>query len=77
MVEKLAGAVPCSTHRHTGEHIGELSNIAWEETGIKKPTEELFVRISDNGSNMIKGWEEGFQTPCADHTMELAGRRKD
>ena len=20
---------------------------------------------------MIKGWEEGFQIPCADHTMEL------
>ncbi len=23
-----------------------------------KPTEEIFARISDNGSNMIKGWEE-------------------
>ena len=72
MVEKLAGAVPCSTHRHTGEHIAELSNNSWAETGIKQPTEELFVRISDNGSNMIKVWEEGFQAPCADHTQELS-----
>ena len=72
MVEKLAGAVPCSKHRHTGDHIGEMSNTAWADTGIKKPIEELYVRISDNGSNMIKGWEEGFQAPCSDHTMELS-----
>ena len=72
MVEKLAGAVPCSKHRHTGEHIGQLSNSSWAETGLKKPVEELFVRVSDNGSNMIKGWEEGFQKPCTDHTEELS-----
>ena len=72
MVEKLAGAVPCSKDRHTGEHIGTLSNDAWEDTGLKSPIEQLFVRISDNGSNMIKGWEDGFQSPCVDHTMELS-----
>jgi hypothetical protein len=72
MVEKLAGAVPCSKHRHTGEHIGELSNTAWAESGLKKPVEEIFARVSDNGSNMIKGWEEGFRAPCADHTEELS-----
>ena len=44
----------------------------WKETGISKPTEEIFARISDNGSNMISGWQEGFQTPCADHTLELS-----
>ena len=72
MGEKLAGAVPCNSDRHTGEHIAELSNEAWSETGIKKPVEELFARVSDNGSNMIKGWPEGFQIPCCDHTIELS-----
>ena len=72
MCEKLAGAVPCSAHRHTGEHIGELSDEAWAATGLKKPVQEIFVRVSDNGSNMIKGWQEGFQAPCADHTEELS-----
>ena len=33
MVEKLSGAVPCSKQRHTGEHIGEMSNTAWAATG--------------------------------------------
>ena len=61
MVEKLAGAVPCSAHRHTGEHIGELSDEAWAASGLTKPTEQIFARVSDNGSNMIKGWEDGFQ----------------
>lgn len=72
MAEKLAGSVPCSAHRHTGAHIGELSNEAWALTDLKKPTEQIFMRVSDNGSNMIKGWEEGAQAPCADHTEELS-----
>ena len=72
MVEKLAGAVPCSKHRHTGERIGQMSDSAWAESGLTRPTEQIFARVSDNGSNMIKGWEEGFQTPCADHTEELS-----
>ena len=72
MVEKLAGAVPCSDRRHTGEYIGELSNAAWAAAGIVKPTEEIFARICDNGSNMIKGWKDGFLVPCADHTQELS-----
>ena len=72
MGEKLAGAVPCNADRHTGEHIRDLSNAAWKTTGITKPVEEIFARVSDNGSNMIKGWREGFQIPCCDHTMELS-----
>jgi hypothetical protein len=66
MVEKLAGAVPCSDRRHTGEYIGELSNAAWAASGIVKPPEEIFAR------NMIKGWKDGFLVPCADHTQELS-----
>ena len=34
--------------------------------------EEVFARVSDNGSNMLKGWKEGFQIPCCDHTLELS-----
>ena len=72
MKEKLAGSIPCAKDRHTGTHIAELSNAAWAATGLKKPIEEIFARVSDNGTNMIKGWEDGFQIPCADHTMELS-----
>ena len=72
MREKLAGAVPCNADRHTGDHISELSDQAWKETGITKPVEQLFARVSDNGANMIKGWRDGFQIPCSDHTMELS-----
>ena len=72
MVEKLSGAVPCSEDRHTGDFIGEISDEAWGSCGIVKPIEQLFARISDNGANMLKGWCEGFQSPCADHTMELS-----
>ena len=72
MNEKLVGAIPCNAERHTGDHIAELSHTAWKASGIDKPVEQIFARISDNGSNMIKGWEEGFQAPCADHTLELS-----
>ena len=72
MVEKLSGAVPCSDHRHTAAHISELSLKAWAATGISDPIDQIFVRVSDNGANMIKGWESGFQAPCVDHTLELS-----
>jgi len=72
MCEKLSGSVPCSEDRHTGEFIGTLSDEAWAAGGIDKPIEQIFVRVSDNGANMLKGWEEGFQMPCCDHTMELS-----
>lgn len=72
MHEMLAGAVPCSKDRHTGDYICEISNDAWAATGIASPIEELFARVSDNGANMIKGWQDGFQTPCCDHTLELS-----
>lgn len=72
MREVLSGAVPCSKDRHTGEFICEISDAAWKGTGIEKPIEEIFVRVSDNGTNMLKGWEQGFQSPCCDHTLELS-----
>jgi hypothetical protein len=49
-----------------------LSNAAWAESGIVKPTEEIFARISDNSSNMIRGWKDGFQVQCTNHTEELS-----
>ena len=72
MCEKLCGAVPCRQDRHTGKYIGEMSDAAWASSGISKPAEQLFVRVCDNGSNMVKGWEEGCVARCADHTMELS-----
>lgn len=65
MVEKLCGSVPCSRKRHTGEHIGELSDAAWASSGLHDPVHDIFARVSDNGSNMIKGWQEGFQVSIA------------
>ncbi|KAL1504112.1 hypothetical protein AB1Y20_010522 [Prymnesium parvum] len=72
MQEKLCGAVPCSRDRHTGKFIGDISAESWRAAGIENPIEQLSARVSDNGSNMMKGWSDGFQTPCADHTMELS-----
>ena len=72
--EREAGRC-CAVQRsasHTGEHIAELSHATWRETGITEPVTQLFARISDNGSNMMKGCNEGFQLPCADHRLELS-----
>lgn len=72
MCEKLAGAVPCSKDRHTGEFIGNVSDTTWASSGLEKPVEQIFVRVCDNGSNMLKGWQDGFLAPCCDHTLELS-----
>ncbi|KAL1527009.1 hypothetical protein AB1Y20_015697 [Prymnesium parvum] len=70
--EVMRCRVPCKKKRHTAEHIGELSDAAWASSGLRHPVEDIFVRVSDNGANMIKGWSEGFQSPCLDHTLELS-----
>lgn len=80
LVEKLCGSVPCKQKRHTSEYIGELSDEAWANSGLSDPIADIFARVSDNGSNMIKGWEEGFQVlplrinraPCLMIEAELA-----
>jgi hypothetical protein len=72
MEEKLGAALPCSQERHTGSHIAEMTDDAMAAVGVDIPEEELFKRICDNGSNMIKGWEDGDTVPCADHTLELS-----
>ena len=48
-----------SARSHHADTTAKLK--AWAQSGLKKPIEEIFVRVSDNGSNMIKGWEQGFQ----------------
>lgn len=72
MKEKLCCSLPCSKDRHTGEWIAEVSDEAWAASGIDKPVEQICTRVSDNGSNMLKGWRQGFQAPCCDHTLELS-----
>ena len=70
MHEMLAGAIPCSDDRHTGEHTEEISLEAWEEIGVAKPEDDIFHTKTDEGSNMIKGYEKLRRSPCTCHKIE-------
>ena len=72
MVEKLAGAVPCRSERHTGEYVFEASIAEWEKLGITDPNEQVFRGKTDRGSNMVKGYEDLKHDPCCDHLIETS-----
>ena len=57
MVEKLMGAVPCKSDRHTGEWVCKATTAELKKVGVEKPEEEIFRAKTDRGSNMIKGYE--------------------
>ena len=77
MDEWLVAATPFGSTRHTGEAIDEISaaalrrqGVQWRENGTVY--EAVHAKVSDNASNMAKGWrgfDGGF---CADHTLELS-----
>lgn len=70
MQERLAGAMPCEKHRHTGEHVAEMTDLMLGEVAITDPISQTFACKSDCGSYMIKGWKEFDLVPCADHVWE-------
>jgi hypothetical protein len=80
MEEWLVAATPFGSTRHTGDAIDLVTvealkrqGIKWREGGIVY--EAVHGKVSDNASNMFKGWkglDGGF---CADHTIELSVKR--
>ena len=77
MHEWLVAATPFGSTRHTGEAIDSITVAALKKQGIKwreggSVYEAVHSKVSDNASNMAKGWagfDGGF---CADHTLELS-----
>jgi hypothetical protein len=74
--ELLVSAEPFSKERHTGDKIDEKSVAALAEAGIpiKDGTDidygAVWLALSDNGSNMKKGWRGFDQGFCAAHGTE-------
>ena len=77
MSEWLVAATPFGSTRHTGDAIDELTVNALKRQGVKwreggTVYEAIHGKVSDNASNMAKGWQ-GFDGGfCVDHTIELS-----
>ena len=75
--EWLVAATPFGSTRHTGEAIDSITVAALKKQGVMwreggPVYEAVHSKVSDNASNMAKGWagfDGGF---CADHTLELS-----
>ena len=75
--EWLVAATPFGSTRHTGEAIDQLTTDALKRQGIKwrdggTVYEAIHGKVSDNASNMAKGWAGFAGGFCADHTIELS-----
>ena len=64
----LTASVPCSKDSHTAKMIDAETDTALKDLDVWCPSEEIGVRVSDNGSNMKLGWSEGFWMGCRNHT---------
>ena len=67
-------AAPFSDERHTGDAIDSKTKSCLVKVGlpVDDPCSETFWKVSDNGSNMVKGWSGlpgGF---CTAHTTKLS-----
>jgi hypothetical protein len=74
--EWIVAATPFGATRHTGDTIDDITVAALKQQGIKwrenGSDEAVHEKVSDNASNMVKGWK-GFDGGfCADHTIELS-----
>jgi hypothetical protein len=77
MDEWLAAATPFGRTRHTGDAIDQLTIDALKRGGLEWSSQGtvydgIHGKVSDNASNMAKGWagfDGGF---CNAHTLELA-----
>jgi hypothetical protein len=74
--EWLVAATPFGTTRHTGDAIDATTLEALRKPGLGSTAEEVYAavhsKISDNGSNMKKGWIGFGGRFCAAHTIELS-----
>ena len=67
--ELLLAATPFGDERHTGEAIGAKTREACVAAGLPHDVfSAVFFPVSDNGSNMISGWEGFGRGPCCVHT---------
>jgi hypothetical protein len=70
-------ATPFGSTRHTGDAIDQVTVEALQRQGIKwrhggTVDEAVHGKVSDNASNMSKGWKGFDGSFCADHTIELS-----
>jgi hypothetical protein len=77
MHEWLVAATPFGSTRHTGEAIDKITLDALKRSGIPWQTEtevygHVHGKVSDNASNMAKGWAGFAGGFCAAHTIELS-----
>jgi hypothetical protein len=74
--EWLAAATPFGTTRHTGDAIDAITLEALRKPSLGSTAEEVYAavhsKISDNGSNMKKGWSGFAGGFCCAHTIELS-----
>ena len=64
MKELLAGAIPARLDPHTGEWV-----ITATQEALKT---DIHRALRDNGSNMVKGWENLNDSGCKCHTAALS-----
>ena len=70
MFEFLAGATPCGDVRHTGDWIKKHAAVSLSAVDCN-PTEDVFLRLRDGGSNMRKAYNEDPDMWCCDHLIEI------
>ena len=74
--ELMVCAAPFSHVRHTADNVEALTKQKLVKAGVAEKPEDAYEgchwKVSDNGSNMVKGWSGlpgGF---CTAHTTELS-----
>ena len=71
--ELLLASSPFSKNRHTAEAIDDKTREACIAAGLPHDVYSgVFFPVSDNGANMVKGWEGFGRGPCCVHTGQLS-----
>ena len=69
----MVAATPFSDESHTGPAIEQKTEDAFDRMQIAGLNHErVHFPVSDNGANMVAGWEPFGRGPCAVHTMQLS-----
>ena len=73
IAEHFLEATPFGGVRHTGDAIDEVTRKACVDGGLPHDVfSGVFFPVSDNGANMVKGWEGFGRGPCCVHTGQLS-----